>query len=492
MGFTERFFPDDNVQRLQRSILLFIILATLPCYCIGAILLGIAPGDEDPTPTTAPPILVTNSPTASLEFVSPTSIFAGSPTSALQSTPTQFIPQATFTRFNFPTATFTLTPSITPTPTHTTTIVVNRPPQFDRLPAHITLEVGGRRTVDLAFSDPDGDVVSFTVTSATPAVATVNKLNAIAFEVVGVAPGSSAVTITLMDGRGGNVQTSIFVTVNSSNRNPVFNSQPQNMSLIVDETQSQTIVVSDPDGDNVTVTARSDNPDIARAAIDGNQLVVRGTGAGTTGIVIRLEDGKGGSAEARITVTVSVTNRNPVFNQLPSDLTLNVGANQTVTLSFSDPDGDSVTFDVASGNNGVAVVTPATTVSFSVSAISTGSAVIQVNLSDGRGGTAQASFTVTVTGGANQNPVFNIFPTPISVTQGDNTLVILQFSDPDGDAVSFTAQTGNPAIATTSKIDNTSFLVQGVSGGQTSVTIVLNDGRGGTAEATVAVTVFSQ
>src|SRR5215475_791131 len=42
-------------QRTIQTTLLFIILATLPCYCVGFVLLGIAPrsGPRTPTVTTA-------------------------------------------------------------------------------------------------------------------------------------------------------------------------------------------------------------------------------------------------------------------------------------------------------------------------------------------------------------------------------------------------------------------------------------------------------
>ncbi len=153
----------EAVIRRQRTIqttLLFIILATLPCYCVGFVLLGIAPQRTQRTPTiVAQTRTVTGSPasvTATL-FASITPFPTGfaPPTSLppLGPTPTQIrlitrtftpIPPPTIiiipptftpiiiiiTNTPFPTTTpqvFTATPSRTSTPTLTATVFVPTP-----------------------------------------------------------------------------------------------------------------------------------------------------------------------------------------------------------------------------------------------------------------------------------------------------------------------------------------------------------------------------
>lgn len=124
MGFD----PLANITGSQRTIriaLLAIILLTLPCYCLGAILLATAPESEAARSTgTQPPTLGgrTASPTVTpFMFASPT------PRSdELRPTATQLFLYPTVPQFTFPTATITPLPqpTIPPPPTVAPTITV--------------------------------------------------------------------------------------------------------------------------------------------------------------------------------------------------------------------------------------------------------------------------------------------------------------------------------------------------------------------------------
>ncbi len=126
-----------------RLILISIILATLPCYLLGFVALGLAPTSPIPTPipsatfflqpatitpTLYAPETPTSSPTLEIITATPTFTTTPSPTPFLPATPTQtasptltptetFTPTQTFT----PTNTFTNTPTSTPTPSPTAT-----------------------------------------------------------------------------------------------------------------------------------------------------------------------------------------------------------------------------------------------------------------------------------------------------------------------------------------------------------------------------------
>ena len=72
---------------------------------------------------------------------------------------------------------------------------------------------------------------------------------------------------------------------------------------------------------------------------------------------------------------------------------------------------------------------------------------------------------------------------------GDSQPVFLQFSDPEGNPVTFTAASANPGIAAVTIVDGTTFMVQGVAVGSTTVTVTLNDGQGGSAVRNITITI---
>src|SRR5690606_13720338 len=126
MGFD----PLANITGSQRTIriaLLAIILLTLPCYCLGAILLATAPESEAARSTgTQPPTLGgrTASPTVTpFTFASPT------PRSEpLRPTATQLFLYPTVPQIAFPTATITPLPTATPQPQPTVAPTLTVPP----------------------------------------------------------------------------------------------------------------------------------------------------------------------------------------------------------------------------------------------------------------------------------------------------------------------------------------------------------------------------
>src|SRR5690606_10752031 len=103
----------------------------------------------------------------------------------------------------------------------------------------------------------DSDPVSFTAVSANTAIATTLQLSPVSFQVNGIAEGSTTITVTLTDSRGGTATRVINVTVNSgagSNHNPVFNQEPLPVAITQGDSDIELLQVSDPDGDPLILT----------------------------------------------------------------------------------------------------------------------------------------------------------------------------------------------------------------------------------------------
>lgn len=327
MGFDSGFYDVQQARRFRQSILLFIILATLPCYCVGAILLGVAPNGEEsdnPPATTLPaPGIQTAQARNTIAPPRPATatLFPSQNPNPLAPTPGQFIPASntpvrilstptlapTLTLASTATPTATATNTLTITPTET--LGVNQNPAFTLPPVDISFDAGNTTNVGFSFSDPDGDPVGFTATSNNPAIAAVTTLGTSSFDVQGVSPGNTSIVVVLQDNRGGSATATINVTVNAppvTNNNPTFGSNPSPVNLIVGDVVPVLLQFSDPDGDPVTFTAASADGSIATITTSGpSSITVQAVAAGSATITVTLNDGRGGTATLTITVNVS-------------------------------------------------------------------------------------------------------------------------------------------------------------------------------------------
>ncbi|HET9031658.1 MAG TPA: Ig-like domain-containing protein [Dokdonella sp.] len=166
-----------------------------------------------------------------------------------------------------------------------------------------------------------------------------------------------------------------------------------------------------------------------------------------------------------------------------------------VLANDSDPDNDPLTITaVSSPAHGTAEIS-AGGISYTPMAGYSGADSFTYTISDGRGGTATASVSVTV------NPAAESNRPPIAVNDDDNVLkgydndidVLANDSDPDGDPLTvISVEHTGPGLATiTINADNT-IHYQSIHGfsGYDSFRYTISDGRGGTSTAAVSVLVF--
>lgn len=89
-------------------------------------------------------------------------------------------------------------------------------------------------------------------------------------------------------------------------------------------------------------------------------------------------------------------------------------------------------------------------------------------------------------GATNQPPVIDAIAAQ-SVDPGQTIMVGVNFSDPDGDTVSISALSDNPAAAVS--VAGNQLAVTGVAAGTANITVTADDGRGGGTSTSFAVTI---
>jgi large repetitive protein len=344
-------------------------------------------------------------------------------------------------------------------------------------------------------TDVDGDPL--TVISATAANGTVvrNPDGTVTYTPNPNFNGTDTITYTISDGKGGTSTATVTVTVTPVNDAPVTTGiAPQanpDATVIALPVASR---FSDVDGDPLTFTATGlpagltiSPAGVISGTIDRSASQPNG---GVYTVTVTASDGKGGTVST--TFSWTVTNPSPVAVNDTATTNEDTPVSIAVLANDADPDGDPLTVISATAANGSVVINANGTVTYTPNANFNGTDTITYTISDGNGGTSSAIVTVTVNA-VNDAPVAtpiasrnNVDGNAVSVPVAGN------FSDVDGDPLTFTA-TGLPAGLTISSAGVISGTIDRSAsqsnGGVYSVTVTASDGKGGTVSTTFSWTV---
>jgi outer membrane protein assembly factor BamB len=209
-----------------------------------------------------------------------------------------------------------------------------------------------------AASDPDGDSLTFDVyfgTETDPPLVE-SKLTTNTYK---PATLNSATTyywkIVVKDGKGGVTEGPVWSFTTTNPPIAPSNPTPSNGATNISLTPTLSWEASDPDGDTLTYNlylSTEASPELYQEGIETNSIEVGPLENGTTYYWrVEAKDGKGGVTSSPIW---SFTTTNPPTqptNPSPSDEQTNVSLNPTLSWEASDPDGDTVTFDIYFGTN---------------------------------------------------------------------------------------------------------------------------------------------
>ena len=226
----------------------------------------------------------------------------------------------------------------------------------------------------------------------------------------------------------------------------------------------------------------------ARRAIRGFSLL-----AATVAIAWSAACGGDGGGSTAPPVTPPAPNRAPVatVSAIPPQ-SGETGETVQVDVSplFSDPDGDALTYSAATSDAAVADASVAGSV-VTVSLVGAGTATITVTATDPGGLSASLDAAVTVTQ-ANRAPVATGDPPgSLSLPAGQSVPPIdvsAFFSDPDGDQLTYTAESSNPSVVTAT-IEGSVLSLSLLAEGTATVTIVATDAGGLSLSRSFEVTV---
>ena len=360
-----------------------------------------------------------------------------------------------------------------------TVLAPNQPPVVGETLAAQEVVAGAGVTLDLSpyFTDPDGDALTYDAESSNEAVATVAVAGA-ELTLTGVAPGSAALTIEARDPDGLTAAQTEDVTVLAPNQPPVVGETLAAQEVVAGAgvTLDLSPYFTDPDGDALTYDAESSNEAVATVAVAGAELTLTGVAPGSAALTIEARDPDGLTAAQTEDVTVLAPNQPPVVGETLAAQEVVAGAGVTLDLSpyFTDPDGDALTYDAESSNEAVATVAVAGA-ELTLTGVAPGSATLTIEARDPDGLTAAQTADVTVLA-PNQPPVVGETLAAQEVVAGAGVTLDLSpyFTDPDGDALTYAAESGDAAVATVA-VAGTELALTGQAEGTTTITVTARD-----------------
>ena len=341
--------------------------------------------------------------------------------------------------------------------------------------------------------------LTYTATSSRENFATV-EIDQVTQELVitTLRAGVTVITVTATDVNRGKATDTFRLTVVSPNKPPEVVGNVPDQTLFLDDAGTQldmTPYFRDGDGDLLRFIPQSSNPRVVTASSSGGAITFNVISLGEVRMTVLAEDPEGVTAFVTFTVTVLPPNIAPeAVGEIPAQ-TLRLG-DPAVALNlapfFTDADGDPLTFTTGTADGSILTVDIAGSV-VTMTAVAAGETTMTVTATDPRGESAMQKVAVTALPANRPPEAVGSIGRQVLVEGGNpmNIDVAEYFNDPDGDALTYTAESSSTRAVWAEIADGSSTLAltplahaEGV-----TVTVTAMDGDGESVMQAFIVTV---
>ena len=257
--------------------------------------------------------------------------------------------------------------------------------------------------------------------------------------------GTDSFTYHASDGHLNSAIVTVTITVNPVNDAPdaVDDSvtTDEDMPVTFDVAANDTDVDNNLDPASVTVTSGPSNAIVNHG--DGTMTYTPAPDVnGGDSFTYDICDLGGLCDTATVTIIINPVNDAPVALDDSAETVEDTPVTIDVLANDTDVDGDGLTVDsVAQGSGGVAAVNNATSVTYTPNANFNGTDLFTYTVSDGQGGSATASVTVTIAA-VNDPPVLTVNSPAVVVDEGQTAVNGGSVGDVDGDVVYLSSSIG--------------------------------------------------
>jgi outer membrane protein OmpA-like peptidoglycan-associated protein len=256
-------------------------------------------------------------------------------------------------------------------------------------------------------------------------------------------------------------------------------------SILQADTTTVRASAFDPDGDKLTYTWASSG-----GKVEGNgdtaTFDATGLAPGKYTVTGTVSDGRNHEASCSSEITVLKRNIAPTARVEPSTFTLTQGESQSLRCVASDANNDPLTYSWTV--DGQSVAASGAQMTFGSEGRKPGNYSVVCAVSDGEATTkATATGTVRERIIPNKPPTINCLTTTMDVASGGSIELSAKAADPDGDKLTYSWSATGGSVKGSG--ESASFDATGVKAGSYTVTVTVDDGRGGKASCSMTVNV---
>ena len=320
------------------------------------------------------------------------------------------------------------------------TTITNGAPTLPELTATpSTVEPGGTATLLAGAEDPDGDNLSYEWTA--PEKWSIANATSLRTEIT--APDSygaeATVEVTVTDEHGSSTKGSLKLKTGDNEAPQLLGVEASPPQIEPGGTIALQASASDPEGGELSYQWNAPQAwSLGSPQSASTDLAAPDSYDARARITLTVEDEAGATAEGSVLVSTPTNNGPRISGLSASPQTVDRGGTVEATVNASDPNGDDLTVSWSTASGWSLQKNPNNPFQATIAAPSkpgqTG--VLEVTVSDGSGGTATASTTISTA----PNHVPTINQTSAGRTEldrGATTMVSVDASDADGDSLSY-------------------------------------------------------